>query len=128
MSNHAIVNLRDLEDSVGGRVEGVEGRFGRTPLESEHLGISLFRYAPGRRSTTGHHHREQEEAYVIVGGSGRINLDGEVRELREWDVVRVSPAVVRAIEAGPDGMEFIAIGSDRPEGGDGAQEPVEWPD
>ena len=128
MSNYAIVNMRDLEDSVGGRVEGVEGRFGRTPLESEHLGISLFRYAPGKRSTTGHHHREQEEAYVIVGGSGRINLDGDVRELREWDVVRVSPAVVRAFEAGPDGIEFVAIGSDRPEGGGGAQAPVEWPD
>ena len=128
MSNYAIVNMRDLEDSVGGRVEGIEGRFGRTPLESEHLGVSLFRYAPGKRSNTGHQHREQEEAYVIVAGSGRINLDGEVHELREWDVVRVSPSVVRAFEAGPDGIEFVAIGSDRPEGGDGAQAPVEWPD
>jgi quercetin dioxygenase-like cupin family protein len=128
MSNYAIVNLTDLEDSVSGRVAGIEGRFGRTPLESEHLGISHFRYAAGTRAAGGHRHREQEEAYIVVGGSGRINLDGEPHDLRQWDVVRVSPEVVRAFEAGPDGLEFIAVGSDRPEGGDGEQTPVEWPD
>ena len=75
----------------------------------------------------GHHHETQEEAYVVVAGSGRVLLDGEVRELGLWDVVRVSPPVVRAFEAGADGLEVIAIGSDRPEGGDGVQVPVEWP-
>jgi mannose-6-phosphate isomerase-like protein (cupin superfamily) len=128
MSDYTIVNLKELEDSVGGRVPGIEGRFGRTPLESDHLGISHFRYAPGTRASTGHHHREQEEAYIVIGGSGRIKLDDEIHELRQWDVVRVSPTVVRALEAGDDGLEFIAVGSDRPEGGDGVQAPVEWPD
>jgi mannose-6-phosphate isomerase-like protein (cupin superfamily) len=127
MSGFTIVNLNELEDSVSARVPGIEGRFGRTALESTHLGISHFRYAPGFRASGGHHHREQEEAYIVVAGSGRILLDGEVRDLRQWDVVRVSPEVVRAIEAGPEGIEFIAVGSDRPEGGDGHQVPVEWP-
>jgi hypothetical protein len=27
--------------------------------------------------------------------------------------------VVRAFEGGPDGLEMIAVGADRPEGGDG---------
>jgi hypothetical protein len=36
--------------------------------------------------------------------------------------------VVRAFAAGPDGLEVVAVGSDRPEGGDGVQVPVEWPD
>jgi quercetin dioxygenase-like cupin family protein len=128
MSGFAILNLKELEDSVGARVPGIEGRFGRSSLDSEHLGISLFRYAAGFRPSGGHQHREQEEAYIVLAGSGRILLDGEVRELRQWDVVRVSPPVVRAIEAGPDGIEFIAVGSDRPEGGDGHQVSVEWPD
>jgi len=128
MSRFAIVNLKELDDSVSSRVAGIEGRFGRSHLGSEHLGVSHFRYAPGMRASAGHHHREQEEAYIVVAGSGRILLDGEVHDLRPWDVVRVSPAVVRALEAGPDGLEFIAIGSDRPEGGDGAQVSVEWPD
>lgn len=128
MTGFTIVNLKELEDSVSARVPGIEGRFGRSSLGSEHLGISHFRYAPGFRASGGHHHREQEEAYIVIAGSGRILLDGEVHALRQWDVVRVSPAVVRAIEAGPDGIEFIAVGSDRPEGGDGHQVSVEWPD
>jgi mannose-6-phosphate isomerase-like protein (cupin superfamily) len=128
MSDYAIVNLKELEDTVSGRAPGIEGRFGRTPLESNHLGISLFRYAPGTRASTAHHHREQEEAYIVIGGSGRINLGDEIHELRQWDVVRVSPTVVRALEAGEDGLEFIAVGSDRPEGGDGVQAALEWPD
>ena len=127
MSRFTIVNLMDVDDSVGPRAPGIEGRFARKHLDSEHLGVSYFRYAPGVQASTGHHHREQEEAYVVVGGSGRIKLDDEVRELRRWDVVRISPEVVRALEAGPDGLELIAIGADRPEGGDGVPVPVEWP-
>jgi hypothetical protein len=46
----------------------------------------------------------------VVGGSGRIRLDDEVVELRKLDVVRVAPHVVRAFEAGPDGLEIIAVG------------------
>jgi quercetin dioxygenase-like cupin family protein len=128
MSDYTIVNLLDLDDSVGERVPGLEGRFGRSHLDSEHLGISHWRYDPGMRVPMGHRHREQEEAYVVVGGSGRILLDGDVREVRQWDVVRVSPQVVRAFEAGSDGLELIAVGSDRPEGGDGEQAPVDWPE
>jgi quercetin dioxygenase-like cupin family protein len=128
MSNYTIVNLKEIEDSVGGRVPEIEGRFGRKHLDSEHLGISYWRYAPGFRSSSGHQHREQEEAYVVISGSGRVKLDDDLRDLRQWDVVRVAPATVRAFEAGPDGLEFIAIGSDRPEGGDGVQTPVDWGD
>jgi quercetin dioxygenase-like cupin family protein len=128
MSDYTIVNLLDLDDSVGERVPGLEGRFGRSHLDSEHLGISHWRYDPGMRVPMGHRHREQEEAYVVVGGSGRVLLDGDVREVRQWDVVRVSPQVVRAFEAGSDGLELIAVGSDRPEGGDGEQAPVDWPE
>jgi hypothetical protein len=43
-----------------------------------------------------------------------------------WDVVRVSPEAVRAFEAGPDGLELIAVGSDRSEGGDGVLAPSAW--
>jgi mannose-6-phosphate isomerase-like protein (cupin superfamily) len=128
MNRFTIVNLKQIDDSVSARVPGIEGRFGRNHLDSEHLGITYFRYAPGMRASAGHHHREQEEAYIVVGGSGRIKLDDEIHELRPWVVVRISPPVVRALEAGEDGLELIAIGSDRPEGGDGVQVPVEWAD
>ena len=107
---------------------GVEGRFARKYLDSEHLGISYFRYAPGVRSPMAHSHREQEEAYVVVGGSGRIRIDDEVHPIGRWDVIRVSPEAIRAFEAGDDGLELIAVGSDRPEGGDGVMAPSAWID
>jgi mannose-6-phosphate isomerase-like protein (cupin superfamily) len=128
MSRFAQINLMDIDDSVAGRAEGIEGRFGRTALESRDLGVSHWRYAPGFQSGTGHRHREQEEAYVVVSGSGRMLVDGEVLELRQWDVVRVAPEVTRAFAAGPDGLELIAVGGPKPEGGDGEPAPAEWPD
>jgi quercetin dioxygenase-like cupin family protein len=126
MSDYAIKNLMEIEDGTG--VEGIEGRFSREFLDSEQLGISHFRYAPERRVTHGHRHEVQEEAYVVVGGSGRIKLDDETIELRQWDVVRVAPHVVRGFETGPDGLEVIAIGGTKPEGGDGELVADRWPD
>lgn len=128
MADFTITNLKDVDDAAPDRGAGIEARFGRKHLNSEHLGVSYFRYGPGFRAPYGHRHREQEEAYVVVGGSGRIRLDDEVRELRRWDVVRVSPEVVRAFEGGEDGLEVVAIGADRPEGGDGVRVPEAWID
>src|SRR5436309_2010149 len=117
-----------MEDRAAGRDADVEARFARSALQTEHLGVSYFRYGPGVKAPIGHRHREQEEAYVVVAGSGRMRLDEEIIELRPWDVVRVSPEVVRAFEGGPDGLELIAIGSDRPEGGDGEMVQDVWTD
>ena len=128
MTSHAIVNLKEIDDSIGGRVEGMEGRFSRKFLDSRDLGVSLFTYAPNLRSSTGHSHREQEEAYVVVAGSGRVRLDNEIRDIRTWDVVRVAPEVVRAFEAGPEGLELLAVGGPKPEGGDGVLSDTPWPD
>ena len=124
----AITNLKEVEDIAGQRVPGVEGRFARKHLDSEHLGVSYFRFPPSFRTPFGHRHREQEEAYVIVGGSGRIKLDDEILDLRQWDVVRVAPEVVRGFESGPEGLEIIAVGADRPEGGDGEMVEDWWTD
>jgi quercetin dioxygenase-like cupin family protein len=128
MPAYAIVNLVDIDDSVAGRLPGLEGRFSRKYLDSTELGISRFTYAPNVRNPTGHSHREQEEAYVVVGGSGRVRLDDEIRDVRQWDVIRVAPEVVRAFEAGPDGLDLIAVGGQKPEGGDGVPSDTPWPD
>ena len=128
MSSHTIVNLLDIEDSVGGRAPGIEGRFGRKDLDSRDLGVSLFRYAAGTRSPMAHSHREQEEAYVVLAGPGRVLLDGTVQEVRQWDVVRVAPEVVRAFEAGDDGLDFLAVGGPKPADGDGLAAEAAWPD
>jgi quercetin dioxygenase-like cupin family protein len=128
MPDYAIVNLLDMEDTVQGRVPGMEGRFSRKHLGSRDLGVSHWRFAPNTRNPVSHSHREQEEAYVVAAGSGRVRLDDEIRDIRQWDVVRIGPPVVRAFEAGPDGLDLIAIGGPKPEGGDGVISESPWPD
>jgi mannose-6-phosphate isomerase-like protein (cupin superfamily) len=128
VSDYTIVNLKELEGSAGEYAPDLEAYFARKHLNSEHLGVSYFRYGPGFRSPMGHSHREQEEVYVVISGSGRIKLNDDIVPLSKWDVVRVAPATVRALEGGPDGLEFIAIGADRPEGGDGVRAEDWWID
>ncbi|HXN38229.1 MAG TPA: hypothetical protein VN892_09330 [Solirubrobacteraceae bacterium] len=128
MSSYSVKNLMDVEDSAAARTSDVEARFARKHLDSKELGVSYFRYAPNYRSRMGHSHREQEEAYVVVGGAGRIKLDDEVLDLSQWDVVRVSPEVVRAFEGGPQGLEIVAIGGTKPDDGDGVPVPDWWTD
>ena len=111
MERFVIVNLLELDDSVSGRVEGLEGRFARTQLDSRDLGVSHFRYAPNLRAFI---RTPSSRAGGGVRGHRRGGADSSRRrgyiELRRWDVVRVAPDVVRAFAAGPDGLELIAIG------------------
>jgi mannose-6-phosphate isomerase-like protein (cupin superfamily) len=126
MSRYSMKNLKEIEDSAGSTGGEVEGRFARKHLDSKELGVSYFRYGPGYRSRMGHHHLEQEEAYVVIGGSGRMRLDEEILDLQQWDVIRVAPEVVRAFEGGPQGLELIAIGGNKPADGDGVAVPDWW--
>ena len=125
MADFAKTNLMEIEDGVSR--DEIEGRFTRSRLGTEQFGISHFRYAPGFRAKDGHRHEVQEEAYLVLGGSGWIRLDDEAIELAKWDLVRVAPTVVRGFEAGPDGLEVIAVGGTRPEDGDGKLVADRWP-
>jgi quercetin dioxygenase-like cupin family protein len=121
MSSFTKVNVKEVENAAADRGDGFEARMARSRLESQQLGVSYFRYPAGFRSPIAHSHREQEEAYVVVGGAGRAKVDDAIVELGPWDVLRVAPESIRAFEAGPDGLEILAIGGPRPEGGDGVR-------
>ena len=85
MAGYTIKNLRDVDNSAPESAgPGLEARFARKHLDSEHLGVSYFRYGPNFKAPYGHRHREQEEAYVVVGGSGRMRLDDEVIDVKRW--------------------------------------------
>jgi mannose-6-phosphate isomerase-like protein (cupin superfamily) len=126
MAPFTVTNLIDDVDDSTAQVAGVEARFGRSHMDSEHLGVTLMRLDAGVRSPVAHRHKTQEEAYVVVNGSGKIKLDDEIRELHQWDLVRVAPEVARAFEAGGDGIVLLAVGNDRPEGGDGERVDDFW--
>ena len=113
MADYTHLNLKDDVENMSerfGLAPQMEARFARDAAGVEGGGLSYQKLAPNFEAPFGHRHRTQEEAYVIVSGSGRVKLGDEVRDLRQWDVVRVQPSVERAFAAGPDGLELIAIG------------------
>jgi mannose-6-phosphate isomerase-like protein (cupin superfamily) len=128
MSDYTQKNFQEVENVGADRAPGFEARFARKHLDSDHLGVSLFRYPANFKTPFGHHHREQEEAYVIVEGSGQMRIGDEIVDLKQWDIVRVAPGAVRGFQSGPDGMAIIAVGNDRPEGGDGVLVEDFWTD
>jgi Cupin domain len=83
-------DLEDVGSNFGGAPE-LEFRLATDALELEQSGLCYQRIPPGYRFPYGHTHKEQEEVYVVVRGSGRMKLDDEIVELREWDAVRVPP-------------------------------------
>lgn len=120
MGNYTKANLRnDVEDSAPkfDMPDEMQARFARSAIEGETLGLSLFKLEPNFRIPFGHKHESQEEVYVVVRGSGRVKVDDEIVELAEWDAIRFDKDTMRDMEAGPDGMEYLAFGA-----GEDAQE------
>ncbi len=113
MAKYTKLNIDDIEDSAPrfGLAPGLEARFGRRPLESEIVAVSRETLAPGFRVPFGHRHRDQEEIYVVLRGSGRIKIQDEVLDVRQGDVVRLGRGVWRCTEAGPEGLQYLAVGA-----------------
>ena len=127
-ASHTHKNLDDVKDSAPGFGHGdvQEARFANDDLDTEQTGISLLRVKPGARQAFGHKHDDAEEVYVVTAGSGRIKLDDEIVELKRLDAIRIAPGVVRQVEAGDEGIEYVAVGA-RHEG-DGELLPDWWSD
>lgn len=120
------MKLTDVKDSAPefGMGDVQEARFAKKDLDAEKTGVSHQRLKPGQRNPFGHKHEEAEEVYVVIGGSGRMKLDDEIIEVETLDAIRVSPEVIRAFEAGDDGIEVLAVGARHD--GDGEVIPGWW--
>jgi mannose-6-phosphate isomerase-like protein (cupin superfamily) len=128
MSDYTHVNLKEVEDQAPkfGLSPDLEFRMGRVPLDMENAGVSYIRMDSNYRIPFGHNHKNQEEVYVVVAGSGRIKLGDDVRELKQWDAVRVHRDTMRGFESDADGLELIAIGAPNTGPGDADLEQGWW--
>jgi len=125
------LNLKDdIEDQAPnfGLEDNLEARMARVPLELQNSGLSYQRLGPNYRLPFGHTHKTQEEVYVVIGGSARAKVGDEVVELGLLDALRVDKDTPRSFEAGPKGVELIAVGA--PNTGPGDAEVVQswWSD
>jgi len=129
MTTYTIKNLKaDVDDQAPnfGLSPHLEARMARVPLELEQFGITYQQIAPNFRIPFGHRHKNQEEVYVVVRGSLRANLEGEIVELRQWDAIRVPRETMRGFEGGPEGAELIAVGAPNTGAGDAEVEQEWW--
>jgi mannose-6-phosphate isomerase-like protein (cupin superfamily) len=122
-THKSLLDVRDAAPDFG-LGDAQETRFSGADLDAEQTGLTLQRLRPGARPGFAHRHERAEEIYVVVRGSGRVKLDDDVVELRELDAVRVAPHVTRSFEAGPEGLDLLAVGASHP--GDGEVFPGWW--
>jgi quercetin dioxygenase-like cupin family protein len=127
--SYSIVNLAAAEDRAAGAglSDIQEARFPREALGAEQTGLALHRIHPGRRQAFGHRHHNAEEICVVLSGGGKVVLDGEVHDLVALDAVRIAPSVLRAFEAGPEGMELLVFGPHHDGDGEMVREDF-WPE
>ena len=84
----------------------------RAALGVSAFGINEIRLPAGAQ---GREHDEadfdEEEVYVGLAGAGTVTVDGAEVAFGAGQYLRVDPGSVRVIEAGPDGLRFLAIGA-----------------
>lgn len=65
-------------------------------LEAQTLGARLWRLTPGQASTR-HRHRQTAELYVLLEGTGRMRVDGELLSVTPLSAILVDPDSVRQL-------------------------------
>jgi len=114
MSGYTKANLKEDVENVApkfGMPDELQARFARGAIEGKTLGLSHMKLEPNFRIPFGHKHEGQEEVYVVVRGSARIKVEDEIVEVGEWDAIRFDKNTMRDVEAGPDGVEYLAFGA-----------------
>jgi mannose-6-phosphate isomerase-like protein (cupin superfamily) len=131
MAGYTKLNLKDDVDDQAPNFDlspDMEFRMARVPLELENSGVSYLRVAPNFRIPFGHTHKTQEEVYLVVSGSVRVKVEDDTVDLGPWDAIRVHKDTMRGFEAGPEGVEIIAIGAPNTGPGDAETAQGWWND
>ena len=99
--------IAEMEGAFGGSLKRV-----RAELGVSSFGLAVLDLPPDVTRYPEHDHRgdRQEEVYVVLAGSGEIEVAGERQALDPETMVRVGPAARRRIVAGGDGLRLLALG------------------
>jgi mannose-6-phosphate isomerase-like protein (cupin superfamily) len=80
--------------------------------------LAEARLPPGG-STQEHYHPKAEEIYYITQGSGRIRIEGEMREVKAGDAIAIPPGQKHKLwNTGPDLLRLLCCCSPAYEHGD----------
>ena len=73
-----------------------------TPAQS----LAEATLSPGQ-SAERHYHRQSEEIYLFVEGGGRLEVDGEERDVQAGDAILIAPGAWHALVAGAEGARLL---------------------
>ena len=107
MSDYTLKRIDEMETYYLGAMKRARAELGVTSfgLQVMDLPANLTFYPEHDHAESG-----QEEVYLIVSGSGEIELDGERHALDPDVMIRVGPNVRRKLWPGEDGMRVIGLG------------------
>jgi mannose-6-phosphate isomerase-like protein (cupin superfamily) len=78
----------------------------REYLHTDRQSLAEASLRPGR-ATRRHFHRLSEEVYLVLEGAGRMEVDGEEREVGGGDAILIPPGAWHRISAGDAGVRFL---------------------
>ncbi len=107
MSDYTAKRISEMEAGFGGGFVKARAELGVTAF-----GFQVIQLPPDYGDYPEHDHAEtgQEEVYVVLSGSGSIDIEGDRVDLDPETLVRVGPATTRKVFAGPQGMRLLVIG------------------
>ena len=75
-----------------------------TPVQS----LAEATLGPGQ-ATQRHYHAQTEEIYLLTHGGGRLEIDGETRDVAAGDAALIPPGSWHELVAGPEGARLLCV-------------------
>ena len=107
MSDYTLTPIDEIEGVVFGSFKRA-----RAQLGVESFGMQVLDLPPNASQYPEHDHVDsgQEEVFVVLRGSGEIEIDGERHPLDPDTLIRVGPEPKRKIWPSEEGMRVLALG------------------
>jgi|TARA_B110000971_G_scaffold98084_1_gene100930 mannose-6-phosphate isomerase-like protein (cupin superfamily) len=102
--------MSEIKWDIGGEVVKTDSRYVVTDnTELNNLVVSSTKLN-AKKSTTGHRHVGQEEVYIFVRGSGQMELDHRIIDVKAGDTILIQDNVFHKVHNNTDlGLEFICV-------------------
>lgn len=109
MADYTALRIEDMEHAFGGAFVRARASLGVTAF-----GMQVIQLPPDSGDMSPEHdhlHDGQEEVYLLLDGSGEIDVAGERIDLGDGTFVRVGSGERRRLRSGPHGARVLAIGA-----------------
>ncbi|MDQ2761883.1 MAG: cupin domain-containing protein [Actinomycetota bacterium] len=107
MSDYTVRRIGDMDTFYKGLLLRA-----RAELGVQSFGLAVIDLERGADDHPEHDHAQagQEEVFVVLRGTGTMEVDGDTVDLDPETIVRVGPGAKRRIAPGTGGIRLLAIG------------------